>query len=109
MTRDEIMLCVMHATPGELSQLSAFIESGCKAVAIPAKHAPVENAFITYPEAGAMLGLSPWTVRRLRKSGEIEIAIVRNREKVVRASVLAYIERAKENNKPVTKRPVKAA
>lgn len=109
MTRDEIMLRVMHANPGELSRLSAFIGNGFKADAgsnAPAS-VPVVTAFITYQEAAAMIGCSTMTARRLRMEGEIEIAVVRGREKVVRASVTEYIERAKANNAPVTPRPVK--
>lgn len=82
-----------------------------KAVA-PVKSAPqVFNAFISYPEAAAMIGASPSTVRRLRRENEIKIAVVRGRERVVRDSVLKYIERVSENGQTVTRKPerVKAA
>lgn len=104
------MLRVMHANPGELARLSAFIEHGYQADAGSAAPAsePVANAFITYADAGSIIGCSAMTVRRLRMDGEVEIAVIRNREKVVRASVLAYIQRARTHNAPVTPRPVKA-
>lgn len=111
MTKDDVTLFVLHASPAEISKLAAFIQNGCKAVAPVAAvaTAKVERELITYPEAAKMIGCSPSTVRRLRKEGEIKIAVVRGREKVVRPSVLAYLERVKLCNAPVTHLPAKAA
>lgn len=109
MTKDEVTLFVMHATPLQVARLSAFIEGGCKPVTGSEQAATEGGEFITHPEAGELLGCSRTTVHRLVKEGEIEIAVIRNREKIVRASVLAYIERAKTCNTIVTKRPAKKA
>jgi len=99
MTRDEIMLRVMHATPAELARLSAFVENGCKADAPADTHAPAQK-LCTYPEAATMLRCSVQTVRRLHWEGQIEIAVIRNRQKVLVASVLAYIERKQTHAAP---------
>lgn len=111
MTRDQVTLFVLHASPAEISKLAAFIQNGCKAVAPVAAVATwkVEREFITYPEAAKMIGCSPSTVRRLRNEGEIKIAVVRGRAKVVRSTVLAYLERVMPYNAPVTTHPAKSA
>jgi len=112
MTKDDVAIFVMHANPAQIASIAAFIQGGCKAVAPvdSTRTVPVENELIKYADAAKMLGVSPSTVRRLRVDGDVQIAVVRGREKVVRASVIAYLERVKQSNAPVTPcRVVRAA
>ena len=49
---------------------------------------------LTLDEAGALLSVSARTIRRLIASGEIESRRIRRSIRVVRASLLAYLDRA---------------
>lgn len=51
-------------------------------------------------EAAALLGVSPWTVRRMVHAGELEAIDVRGMLRVDRASVDQYVNEHKHNNKP---------
>ena len=53
-----------------------------------------EKQLITFKEAGALLGVGYQTVRRLvLDDGAIPFVMIRQKRKVKRADVLAYIER----------------
>jgi excisionase family DNA binding protein len=54
---------------------------------------PLEPAALTIKDAAAYLGISRWTVNRLRASGELEAFRVGAGVRITRASADAYIER----------------
>lgn len=80
-------------TPEQLKEALAALSGQARGT--NAKPAAVEQAFVTYPKAATMTGLSRMTVYRLVKAGEISVAPVRGKNRVVRESVIAFIRRAK--------------
>lgn len=52
-----------------------------------------EKQLITFKEAGVLLGVGYQTVRRLVLDGAIPFVMIRQKRKVKRADVLAYIDR----------------
>jgi len=99
MTREDMIMRVLKADPGELSRLSAFIGNGFKANAAPASPAKSredEPALITGVVAMKKIGCSRTTLWRLVQDGTIARAPMRNKsgnrhQKIVTASVNAYI------------------
>jgi len=99
MTREDMIMRVLKADPGELSRLSAFIGNGFMANAAPVTHAKAredEPALITGVTAMKKIGCGRTTLWRLVKDGVIARTPMRNKSgnrhmKIVTASVNAYI------------------